>query len=264
VTGDGRGRGTSDGRGAKRHAIVVGASSGFGAATGAALRRSRWIVTGISRRPAAQGSADQTLSCDVTDPAALQGALDQAETSQGPARALVWCAGTPVMGRTLEVPVAAAREAFETTFWAMQTAVRAVVPGMVTRGQGAVLVVLSIAALRAVPHEAYYGAAKAAAARWLECLAHEVEPQGVAVKLLYPGFVDTGFLERGGWWGMASPPHVRGSGVAVDDVARAACELLEGRGSRRVLGWRERAIVLGDRVAPGLYDRVLRLRGRRG
>ena len=196
-------------------------------------------------------SADRSWPCDVTDDPALGRVLAEAAAALGPVDALVWCAGTPVMGRTLEVPMPAAREAFATSFWAMQSAVRALVPGMITRGGGAILVVLSIAALRAVPHEAYYGAAKAAATRWLECLAHEVQGQGVAVKMLFPGFVDTGFLERGGFWGMGGPPRVRGSGLSAEDVARAACDLLEGPASRRVLGWRERGIVLADRALPG-------------
>ncbi len=246
----------------KRHAVVVGASSGFGAATGAELRRRGWAVSGLSRRAPPAASVDQSFPCDVTEDEALERALADAAAALGPVDTLVWCAGTPVMGRTLDVPSSAAREAFETTFWAMQSAVRLLVPGMVARGHGQVLVVLSIAALRAVPHEAYYGAAKAAASRWLECLAHEVEAQGVAVKMLYPGFVDTGFLERGGWWGMPSPPRVSGSGLGADDVARAVCDLLESRGGRRVLGWRERGIVMADRLAPGLYDLLLRRRAK--
>lgn len=239
---------------------MAGASSGIGAAIGAELRHRGWRVSGLSRRAPPQASVDRAFSCDVTERAALRCALDAARDALGPVDALVWCAAVPAMGRTLDVPQQAARAAFETSFWSMEDAVRAVVPPMIQRGSGAILAVLSLAALRAVPYEAHYAAAKAAAARWLECLAHEVEPRGVRVKTIFPGYVDTGFLERGGWWGFDAVPRVRGSGVSPEDVARAAAALLEGGGTRAIVGWREKAIALADRFAPGLYDRVLRRR----
>jgi short-subunit dehydrogenase len=241
-------------------AVIVGASSGLGAAIGAELRGRGWAVAGIARRSPPSSSVDRAFACDVTDDNALERALDQAASALGPLDALVWCAGTPVMGRTLAVPREAARAAFATSFWAMELAVRTVLPSMLQRRQGTVLAVLSLAALRAVPHEAYYAAAKAAASRWLECLSHEVATSGVRVKCLYPGYVDTGFLERGGWWGMDGPARVRGSGVTPTHVGRAAADLLRSSRHDVVLGWREKAIVLGDRIAPGLYDRLLRRR----
>jgi short-subunit dehydrogenase len=245
----------------KPHAIVVGASSGIGAAIGTELRFRGWAVSGLARRPSAPESSDRVFTCDVCDESALRHTLREAVDALGTPVALVWCAGTPVMGHTLSVPRDAARAAFETAFWAMEAAVREILPSMLERRRGTILAVLSLAALRAVPHEAYYGAAKAACARWLECLHHEVADRGVSVKAVYPGYVDTGFLERGGWWGMAGPPRVRGSGVRPDDVARTAADMLRGGSMRRVLGWRENAILFADRVAPGLYDRLLRRRG---
>ena len=149
----------------RQHAIVVGASSGLGAAIGAELRRRDWAVTGIARRQPPPGSVDRAMPCDVTEDDTLRDVLAEA-ASVAPVDALVWCAGTPVMGRTLSVPPDAARMAFATSFWAMELAVRTVLPSMVERRRGTVLAVLSLAALRAVPHEAYYAAAKAAAARW--------------------------------------------------------------------------------------------------
>lgn len=240
------------------HAVVVGASSGIGAAAAAALAARGYEVTGLSRRPAP--AASRAIRCDVTAPGELTRALAEAAAA-APIDALVYAAGAPVMGVTAAVPEAAARAAFEVNFWGLDVAARAVAPSMASRGRGAIAAVLSLAALRAVPHEAYYAAAKAAAARYLDCLAHELGPRGVAVGYVCPGFIDTGFLEKGGWFGM-SAPRVKGSGTTVDDVARAVVRIVEGRGGPQVLGWRERAITVADRVAPGLYDRVLRARSR--
>jgi short-subunit dehydrogenase len=244
------------------HAIVVGGSSGLGMAIGEALRARRVRVTCLARRAAPESAADFSLPCDVTSRDQVVRAVGEASASGGPVELLVYSAGVAAMGRTLEIPEAEARHCFETNFWGLDVAVRAVVPQMVERRSGAVLAVSSIVALRAVPFESYYAASKAAVTRYLGCLAHELRRSNVHVHALHAGLIDTGFFERGGWWGM-DPPRVRGSGVTPHDAARAALALVEGGRESSVLGWRERVIVLGDRIAPSLYDRVLRWRLRR-
>ena len=243
------------------HVIVVGGSSGIGAATGRALRDRGARVSGLARRACPPDVADASFPCDVADGEALDGAIDRATEALGPPVALVYSAGSGTFGHTLAIPEKLARASFDINLWGLDRAVRRVVPGMRQRRVGVVVAVLSIAALRAVPFESYYAAAKAAAARYLDCLAYELEPDGVAVRYLCPGFIDTGFLEKSAWFGV-DPPGVRGSGTTTEDVAHAVVEAIE-RGARtRVLGWRERAITLADRLAPGLYDALLRRRHR--
>jgi short-subunit dehydrogenase len=240
------------------HAIVAGGSSGIGRAIGEALRARGDTVSNLSRSAAPASAADASYPCDVTSAGEVSAAVDRAWTEQGPCDLLVYAAGVPAMGRTLDVPEQEARRCFEVNFWGLDRVVRAVLPRMKERGRGAVLVISSLVALRPVPFEAYYAASKAAAVRYLGCLAHEARPAGVSVHALHVGLVRTGFFERG-WHGMPVP-DVKGSGVQPEDVARAALALVASGKESAVLGWKERAIVLGDRVAPGLYDRVLRLR----
>jgi 3-dehydrosphinganine reductase len=243
------------------HAMVVGGSSGIGLAIARALRARGHVVSSLARHAAPASSVDASYLCDVTSPGELPGAIDQATRALGPIRVLVYSAGAAAMGRTLDIPVDEARRCLETSFWGLDATVRAVVPGMIARRQGAILAISSIVALRAVPFEAYYAASKAAVTRYLGCLAHEMRPHGVHVHALHAGLIDTGFFERSGWWGM-KPPSVKGSGVTPDDAARAAMALLDSGRESVVLGWRERIIALGDRIAPSLYDRVLRRRYR--
>ncbi len=166
------------------------------------------------------------------------------------------------MGLTLAVPEAEARRCFEVNFWGLDRAVREVLPVMSERRTGAILALGSLVALRAVPHEAFYAASKAALARYLGCLAHEGAKVGVRVQCLNVGYVDTGFAERGAWFGMDTPKR-GGSGVLPDDVAEAAIELLSSHRLSGLIGWKERAITVVDRVVPELYDRLLRWRGGR-
>lgn len=238
-----------------RRAVVVGATSQIGAAIAEALQARGDFVIALSRQRAV--AADRWIACDVTDVPGLERAVGEA--CEEPPDALVYAAGSPAMGKTLEVPMAAAERAFDVNFWGLVHAVKVALPRMETRRRGVILAVLSLAATRGVPHEAYYAASKAAAARWLDCVAHEAD--GVRVKYLCPGFIDTGFLERGGWHGMPVP-SVKGSGLTPADVAREALALMESGRASAVIGWRERAITLADRIAPGLYDRWLRARRR--
>src|SRR5690606_24354119 len=71
--------------------------------------------------------------------------------------------------------------------------VGAVVPGMVSRGRGDLVAVLSIAAVHTFPGAAPYCAAKAGALAFIRCVREEVRGAGVRVCAVLPGSVDTPF-----------------------------------------------------------------------
>ena len=243
------------------HALVVGGTSGLGAAAAARLAADGWRVSTFGRSASGPGA----FACDVTDPVSVASAFDAASEALGEPRALVYCAGLGVFGPVNAVPPADARACMDTGFWGLDTCVRQVLPAFGRRGGGAIVGVLSVAALVGVAHEAYYAASKAAALRYLECLRVELEPGGVRVRYVCPGFVPTGFRERARWFGLARPPAVRGSGVTPRDVADVVARLAAGQAASPILGWRERLITTAGRVAPGMYEglQVARRRGKR-
>ncbi len=245
-----------------KHAIVVGASSGLGRGVVLALQKAGYGVSGLARRRSVE--ADAWFAADALEDGSVERAISGAVGASGPPRALVYSAGLPAMGRTLDVPRDVARRAFEVNLWGFDAAVRAVLPVMLQRGTGTIVYVSSIAGLRPLIYEAYYAASKAAAVRLASCLDRETRARGVRVKSLHVGFVDTGFFERGGWHGMEAPP-VSGSGITASDVGREVLRLIErDPAGERLLGWRENVIALSDRLAPGLYDRWVRLRAKQG
>ncbi|HEY5937438.1 MAG TPA: SDR family NAD(P)-dependent oxidoreductase [Kofleriaceae bacterium] len=71
-----------------------------------------------------------------------------------------------------------------------------VIPGMVSRGQGRVLITASIASTSPAPFLAVYGATKAFALSFAEALRHELKDTGVTVTALQPGATDTEFFAR--------------------------------------------------------------------
>ena len=107
--------------------------------------------------------------------------------------------------------------------------------------------------------ESYYAASKAAAARFLECLQLEYGHKKIGFICVFPGLLNTGFRRSAAWYGLK--PAFADEGADPQKTAHAVIDLLEGKRKTRILGWRERAIALADRLLPGLYDRVV-LRGR--
>jgi short-subunit dehydrogenase len=71
-----------------------------------------------------------------------------------------------------------------------------IVPGMVQRGKGRVLITASVAATNPAPYLAVYGATKGFDLQFAEGLRYELEDTGVTVTALQPGATDTEFFDR--------------------------------------------------------------------
>lgn len=240
------------------HSLVVGASGGLGRAVVAELQRRGVAVSAAGRRPPEGMSLRTFLPLEAASADWLR-VYEEVEAAGGALDAVVFVAGTAALGRTALVPEAEARSVFELNFWAVARAATAASTLWTPPARrGSFLAVLSIAGRRAVPHESWYGASKAAAGRFLESLQLEHDPRRVRLQAAYPGLLRTGFRDAVPWFGAGAPPTSYGTEPA--EAAGAFCDLLAGRRRARVIGWRERAIDLADRLAPGLYDRVLRRR----
>ena len=244
-----------------RHALVISPHGGVGGAVARELARRGTRVSGAGRTPPDAGVVSAFLSVDFAT--ADWPALYERAAAGGPLDAVVYAAGAGAFGRTGEIPFHEARATFEVNFWALEEAARAAVARWEhERTPGCFLAVLSIAGRRAVPFEAFYGASKAAAVRFLETLQLEVS-EGIRLVPACPGLIRTSFREHARWFGLAN--QTGDYGASPDETASALCDLLEGTRTVRVLGWRERAIDLADRLFPGLYDRMVlrrRVRGR--
>ena len=93
---------------------------------------------------------------------------------------------------------------------------RAALPAMLATGQGTIVALVSVAAVRAIPGCAAYTASKAGVLGLVRALAAEVRGRGVRVAALCPGAVDTPF-----WDGIPGPPD-RARMLRPEAVAEAA------------------------------------------
>src|SRR5579883_2882076 len=132
-----------------RRAIVTGHRGGIGAAIVRALEEDGAEVIGL----------------DLPDPAALEPRLADLITARGPIDILVNNAGITVLGSVLDTPLDEVERVFRVNFLAAYALMRAVLPGMVARKQGAIVNIASDQALIGKQVSAAYGASKAAIAQ---------------------------------------------------------------------------------------------------
>jgi NAD(P)-dependent dehydrogenase (short-subunit alcohol dehydrogenase family) len=114
---------------------------------------------------------------------------------------------------------------------------KAVLPGMVRRQRGRIVITGSNAGLQPMRYGSAYGVSKCAVIRLAETLAVETAEHGISVFALYPGFVRTAFTE----WAAASPEFERwlggafrrglaeGHDVSPEHAARLVTVLASGR-----------------------------------
>jgi 3-oxoacyl-[acyl-carrier protein] reductase len=136
-----------------------------------------------------------TVRGDVSVEADVARMVEETEAAYGPIDLLVANAG--ISGRRtgiLEGPAADWWHVFEVNVLGTYLCCRAVLPAMLERGRGRIVLVGSGASYLPVgpgPVGGQYGASKAAVGRFGEYLAAEVGPRGVAVFVISPGLVQT-------------------------------------------------------------------------
>ena len=243
---------------------VTGASAGIGealalalAAEGAQLilsaRRQERLEAVRTRCP--QPEQVLCLPLDLTDPAATEAAATEAAAWRGRVDILVNNAGVSQRGLALQTSMDTVRRIMEVDFFAAVHLARLVVPDMVRRRTGQVVVISSVTGHVATPMRSAYAAAKHALHGWFDALRAEVHADGVAVTLLCPGYVATdvsrnALREDGSAQGSMDQDTARG--LAPDVFAARALDAIAARKREAYIGGREIYAIYLKRWLPGL------------
>ncbi|MGA6155297.1 SDR family oxidoreductase [Stenotrophomonas sp. NPDC087984] len=177
-----------------RRALVTGGTKGAGAAIAARLRTAGATVLVTARSRPEDVPDDDFVGADLTTPEGAEHVAREAKRRLG---------GTDILVHTLGGSAAPAGgfEAMSEEIWQQElnhnllAAVRldrALIPGMIERGRGAVVHVSSIQ--RRMPlwnGTLAYASAKAALSTYSKGLANQVAPLGVRVNTVSPGFIQT-------------------------------------------------------------------------
>lgn len=169
-------------------ALVCGAASGIGAATVQrfAAEGATVVGCGIPLPP-----FDAALACDVTDDAQVRATIDEVLRRHGRIDVLVNAAGVIVNDDAADISDALWSRQHEINLAGTMRTMRAVLPGMLAQGWGAVVNIASVAAFNAGAGSASYAASKAGVVALTRSAAQAYGAQGVRINALCPGWVDT-------------------------------------------------------------------------
>ena len=136
------------------------------------------------------------LALDVTDDTQVTNAVQQAEERFGSVDVLVNNAGYGYRAAVEEGDEPEVAKLFATNFFGPVAMIKAVLPGMRARRDGAIVNISSIGARISPPGSGYYSASKAALEAMSASLRKELEPLGITVTVVEPGGFRTDFAGR--------------------------------------------------------------------
>lgn len=113
-----------------------------------------------------------------------------------PVDALLLNAGVGVGGEFVKTDLAAELRMVALNCHHTVHLAKRMLPGMVSRGQGRVLITGSVVSTSPNPYQAVYGATKAFVMSLGEALRYELKDTGVTITVLQPGATDTNFFQR--------------------------------------------------------------------
>src|SRR5918992_511959 len=188
-----------------RTAVVTGASSGIGRAIAERLGgvgasvvlagRTEAAMKEAADRIAGAGGSASLLTCDVRDPAAVQGLVDGAVEATGRLDIMVNNAGLSHPEPILEADVEGWRAMLETNVLALLVGCQAAVRAMRACGAtGHIVNISSLAAQR--PDSGVYGATKHAVNTISQTLRRELADDPIQVVTIMPGAIATNFARN--------------------------------------------------------------------
>jgi len=181
--------------------VVTGASGALGRAVAARYLAEGARVIAVERSKTGQTVVERVsaqrlrLQSNIADALALAQGLEQAQAELGEITGAVLAAGAWRGGRKFHEDGAAAdwRSVLDANLESASVALRALLPGMLSRKRGSIVLVGSRSGVRPyeAPGDAAYAASKAALVALTQALAAEVLAQGVRLNLVLPSTIDT-------------------------------------------------------------------------
>lgn len=179
-------------------ALITGATGGIGGAIAAALAKagakvalSGTRVEKLQELAAAMGGAPAVLPCNLSDMAAVDGLVAQAEAALGTLDILVCNAGVTRDNLALRMKDEEWQQVIDVNLNATFRLNRAAIKGMMKRRFGRILNISSVVAVMGNPGQANYCASKAGMIGMSKSLAAEIASRGVTVNCIAPGFIAT-------------------------------------------------------------------------
>jgi NAD(P)-dependent dehydrogenase (short-subunit alcohol dehydrogenase family) len=188
-----------------RVAWIVGASSGIGRATAAQLHAAGAVVVVSARDAAALDDFVAThpgslaLPLDVADRAAFAAALPQVLALRGRIDLAMYCAGHYRALDVTRFDLDQMLAHLQVNYVGALHLLEVLLPQLLAQRHGHLSLVASVAGYRGLPKAMGYGPSKAALQHLAETLYLDLQPRGIGVSVVNPGFVATGLTAGNGF-----------------------------------------------------------------
>jgi short-subunit dehydrogenase len=242
---------------------IIGASAGIGAALAGAMaaRGARLAISARSRQGleavAAGLPGAKVLPMDATRPDDWATAFAELSADWGCPDVVVFCAADHVPQRAWEVTGEQASHTIAINLTSVYRGLEHVIPPMLARASGGIVLVASVAGYMGLPNATVYGPpTKAALINLAEILYGDLHPRGLGVYLINPGFVRTRLTARNGFGMPALQTPEQAASAILAGLARGCFEIDFPRRFTRVLKWASR---LPHRCRFALLERLLKL-----
>lgn len=249
---------------------ITGASSGIGAATARSFAAAGARVVLSSRRvdelervrqTCARPDEHPVVPLDLTKAATFPTITANVLARCGAVDVLVNNGGVSQRAYALDATDAVERTLMEIDYFGPVALTKAVLPSMLARRRGQVVVVSSVIGYVGTPGRSSYAAAKHALHGYFDSLRAEVWRDGVGVTVVCPGYVRTAVAAnalgpRGDTAGANEMSAERG--IAPERCAAAIVRAVARRRREVYVGGWEVAGIYLQRFAPALFARIVR------
>lgn len=188
--------------------VITGASSGLGKecarvfhAAGARLvlcgrdaSRLQQVVqelTASSTDAQQQTYTPSTVIFDLADADTVDRAAEEILKCYGQVDVLINNAGISYRGNILKTHISVQRDVMETNYFGTIALTQALLPSMVCRRSGHIVVISSVQGKIAIPYRSAYAASKHATQAYFDCLRAEIERYQIPVTVISPGYIQT-------------------------------------------------------------------------
>lgn len=183
-------------------ALVTGGASGMGqiAARRLAKQGAKVAIFDVNEQAlqdtAAESDNISAYRCDISKLAEVEAQVTAVAADLGPIELLIHAAALMPGHLLIEHTHEGMEQLFRINYFGTTYMIRSVIPAMIERGEGRVIVFGSIAGVAHVPKMGAYCATKAAVNTYIEVLQNEIRKTGVRVHLVCPPAVNTPLVDQ--------------------------------------------------------------------